>query len=319
MREAMANAVVGDDGYGEDPTINAVEARYAMLTGKEAAVFVPTGVMANQIAMRIHTRPGDVVLAGRTQHVVMFERGATARNASVQFTLVDDDHGYLSPDDIAYWRDTEADHQVGVQAVVIENTHMASGGTPWTLPQLAAVSAAAAGLPIHMDGARLFNAAIATGIPASDIAAHATTVMTCLSKGLSAPLGSLLAGPASLMASARIERKRLGGSMRQAGIAAAAGLLALDTMIERLADDHRRARVLAEAVARRLPTFDPSLVRTNIVAITIPRARDVEAALASHGVLAGTVAPNRLRLVTHAGISDDDIAFAVSALDKVLH
>ncbi len=313
----MADAVVGDDGYGEDPTVNELEARYADLVAKEAAVFVPSGVMANQIAVRVLTRPGDVIVAGRSQHLVSFEMGASARNSSVQFAALADPRGELDIDEVLTVIDAEVDHQPHVGLVAVENTHMPSGGTPWAVEALAALAAAVAPVPVHLDGARLFNAVVATGTSAADYATPATTVMTCLSKGLAAPVGSLLAGPASLMARARVERKRLGGAMRQAGILAAAGLVALDTMVERLADDHRRARRLADAVAVTFPEsgYDPGSCRTNIVAFDHPRAREVVAQLAALGVQGGTVSPRRVRFVTHLGVGDDDLDYAVEVLE----
>jgi threonine aldolase len=318
MRRAMAEAVVGDDGYGEDPTVNELEARYADLVGKEAAVFVPSGVMANQIAVRVLTRPGDVIVAGRSQHLVSFEMGASARNSSVQFATLDDDRGELDVDEVLAVIDAEVDHQPHVGLVAVENTHMPSGGTPWAVERLAALAAAVAPVPVHLDGARLLNAVVATGASAADYAAPATTVMTCLSKGLAAPVGSLLAGPAPLMGHAREERKRLGGAMRQAGILAAAGLVALETMVERLADDHRRARRLADAVATTFVEsgYDPVSCRTNIVAFDHPRAREVVAQLAARGVHGGTVSPRRVRFVTHLGVSDDDVDYAVGVLES---
>lgn len=309
MREAMANAIVGDDGNGEDPTINELEARFAVLMGKEAAVFVPSGVMANQIAVRVLTRPGDVIVAGRSQHVVSFEMGATARNSSVQFALVADDRGALVPADVADVIDAALDHQPHVAMVSVENTHMFAGGVPWELSDLRALAASIGERPLHLDGARLFNAAVATGHSPAELAAPATTLMACLSKGLCAPVGSLLAGPADLIARGRIERKRLGGAMRQAGILAAAGLVALDTMVDRLADDHRRARRLADLMAEAFPEsgYDPASCRTNIVAFNHPQARQIVHELDQLGVLGGTVAPRRARFVTHAGITDDDL------------
>lgn len=316
MREAMAHAVVGDDGFGEDPTIAALEARYAQMVGKDEALFVPSGVMANQIALRVLTRPGDVVVAGRDQHVVGFEMGAAARNASIQFATVDDAAGALDLDQVVEAIEAERHHRPHVAMVAVENTHMPSGGTPWALEDLAALADAAGDRPIHMDGARLMNAVVATGVSPARYAAHATTVMTCLSKGLCAPVGSLLAGPADLMASARVERKRLGGAMRQAGILAAAGLLALDTMVERLAEDHARARRIANAVAQAWPVtgYDPASCRTNIVAFDHPRARRVVDELGARGVLADTISARRVRLVTHREVSDDDVDVVVAAL-----
>jgi threonine aldolase len=315
MREAMAAAVVGDDGYGEDPTIAALEARYAALVGKEAAIFVPSGVMANQIAVRVLTQPGDVIIAGKSQHVVSYEYGASARNSGVQFALVDDSTGELNLDDVREYLAAEDDHQPHIGLLSIENTHMPSGGTPWSLDALRTLKSVAGERPIHLDGARLFNAVVAAKVSAVEICASATTVMSCLSKGLCAPVGSLLAGPAALMERGRIERKRLGGTMRQAGFLAAAGLLALDN-IDRLAEDHARAAMLAQAFAAAFPEsgYDPATCQTNIVAFTHPQARQIVHELAERGVAGGTVAPRRARFVVHAGISDDDVAYAVDVL-----
>ena len=316
MRDAMANAVVGDDGSGEDPTINELEARYAKIVGKEAAVFVPSGVMANQIAIRVNTRPGDVIIAGRDQHVVSFELGAAARNSGVQFALVDDVTGQLNVDDVLSIIDAEADHQPHIAMVSVENTHMPSGGTPWNVRDLVALKSAIGNLPLHLDGARLFNAVVATGTSAKEFAAPANTVMTCMSKGLCAPVGSLLAGSATDMETARIERKRLGGAMRQAGILAAAGLVALDTMIDRLSDDHARARQLATLFAQAFPeaNYDPATCQTNIVSFNHPQARQIIGELELLGVVGGTIGPRRVRFVTHAGVSDDDVTFVAEVL-----
>jgi len=316
MRDAMANAVVGDDGSGEDPTINELEARYAKIVGKEAAVFVPSGVMANQIAIRVNTRPGDVIIAGRDQHVVSFELGAAARNSGVQFALVDDTTGQLNVDDVLSIIDAEADHQPHIAMVSVENTHMPSGGTPWNVRDLVALKSAIGNLPLHLDGARLFNAVVATGTSAKEFAAPANTVMTCMSKGLCAPVGSLLAGSATDMETARIERKRLGGAMRQAGILAAAGLVALDTMIDRLSEDHARAKQFATLFAQAFPeaNYDPATCQTNIVSFNHPQARQIIGELEQLGVVGGTIGPRRVRFVTHAGVSDDDVTFVAEVL-----
>ena len=315
MRRAMADAEVGDDGWGEDPTVTELEEAYAAWVGKPAAVFVPSGVMANQIALRLLTRPGDVVVAGALHHVVSFELGAAAKNAGVQFRTIDDATGLLALDAVAAAVDAEDYHQPAVGLLALENTHMASGGVPITAAQTAALVAAARGLPVHLDGARLFNAAIALECTGAELAAPATTVMSCLSKGLCAPVGSLLAGPADVMVESRDERKRLGGGMRQAGVIAAAGLVALRTMVERLAEDHRRARRLAEAVADTVaPDYDPATCRTNIVAFDHPMVDDLVERLGERGVLIGTVAPGRARLVTHADVDDEMLDAAVRAL-----
>ena len=317
MREAMASAVVGDDGYGEDPTINELELRYAQLVGKEAAVFVPSGVMANQIALRVLTQPGDVVVAGRAQHVVGFEMGAASRNAAIQFATVDDSTGVLALPDVLEVIDSEKDHQPHVSLVCVENTHMAAGGVPWDVEDLRSL-ARSVDRPVYLDGARLFNAVVASGTSAAEYSAPAIMVMSCLSKGLCAPVGSLLAGPTALIERSRIERKRFGGAMRQGGFLAAAGLVALDTMVDRLKDDHARARQLADLFAAAFPesSYDPSTCRTNIVAFHHPQARQIVAELTQRGVEGGTVAPQRVRFVTHAGIDDDDVDFVADVLSN---
>ncbi len=315
MRRAMADAEVGDDGSGEDPTVNRLEATFAERVGMEAAVFVPSGTMGNQIALRVLGRPGTVVVAGATQHIVGFELGAAGLNAPVQIHAVPDTDGVLDPADVGYAVALAQHHWPEVSAVAVENTHMYAGGVPWPLAPLDAL--AGLGLPVHMDGARLFNAEVAMGIPAADYAARTTTVTVCLSKGLGAPVGSLLAGPAELMTRARAERKRLGGAMRQAGVLAAPGLVALDEQVDRLADDHDRARALACAIAQRWPgSVDPDAVRTNIVVAVQADAAGVLARLETAGVLAGTVAPGRLRFVTHLGIDDDAIERACRAIER---
>lgn len=318
MREAMFAAVVGDDGFGDDPTINELEQYYATLVGKEAAVFVPSGVMANQIAVRVNTKPGDLIIAGKQQHVVSFEYGASARNSSVQFATVDDASGQLDLAEVLEIIDAENDHQPSVAMVSVENTHMPSGGTPWKVDDLVSLKNAIGERALHLDGARLFNAVVATGVSAKEFATPATTVMSCLSKGLCAPVGSLLAGPSELMARARIERKRLGGTMRQAGFLAAAGMVALTSMVDRLADDHARARQLAEYFAAAFPeaNYDPSSCQTNIVAFTHPQARQIVEELAALGVEGSTIAPKRARFVTHCGVTDDDVAYVGEVLTK---
>jgi threonine aldolase len=317
MRRAMADAVVGDDDYGEDPTVRALEEAFAARVGKAAAVFVPSGVMANQIALRVLSAPGTAVVAGRRQHIAAYEYGAAALNAGIQFLALDDDDGMLRPEEVAAAREAAAHHQPAVSLVSIENTHMAASGVPWDLDHLIAVADAAGPVPIHMDGARLFNAEAATGIAAEDWARPATTVMCCLSKGLCAPVGSLLAGDDDLIAEARLARKRLGGGMRQAGVLAAPGLVALKTMVERLPEDHARAARLAEAAAARWPEcgLEPSDVRTNIVVFTHPHPEKLLASLAAQGVLAHTIAPQTVRFVTHRDVDDAAIDRAVAAVD----
>jgi threonine aldolase len=316
MRRAMAEAEVGDDDYGEDPTVRALEEAFAQRIGKPAALFVPSGVMANQIAVRLLATTGTAVVAGARHHLVAYEYGAAARNAGVQFHTVDDADGMIAPEAVTWARAASACHQPAVSLVCLENTHMAASGAPWSMERLRAVIVAAGDLPVHLDGARLFNAEVATGIPVSAWAAPATTVMCCLSKGLCAPVGSLLAGSAEVVTQGRLERKRLGGGMRQAGVLAAPGLVALSQMVDGLADDHTRAARLADAVAGRWPDsgLDPTSVRTNIVTFPHPEPDSLLAHLEGNGVMAGTIAPNVVRLVTHHDVDDAGIERAIGAL-----
>ena len=316
MRKAMAEAEVGDDVYGEDPTVNELEALYAETVGKEAALYVPSGTMANQLALRLLASPGTSVLAGSRQHVVIYENGAGGRNAGVQFHSLADDDGSLDPADVRWAMEAAAHHYPVPSLICIENTHMPADGAPWPVDTLVEVVLAGQGIPVHMDGARLFNAVVATGTSAAAYAAPVTTVMSCLSKGLAAPVGSVLAGPADVIDAARGERQRMGGGMRQAGIIAAAGIVALRTMVDRLAEDHERAARLAEAVAERWPEagVDPTSIRTNVVTWHHPRPFEVVDHLRTEGVLAGTIAPGVLRLVTHVDVDDDGIERAVKAL-----
>jgi threonine aldolase len=314
MRRVMADAEVGDDGYGEDPTVNRLEAVYAERVGKEMAVYVPSGTMANQIALRLLGRPGTKVVAGAGAHVVAYEHGAAGTNSPVQFGVVDDADGTIDPAVVADAIVAHAHHHPEVSAVFVEDTHMPSGGRPWPAGRLAQI--AALDVPIHLDGARLFNAAVATGTDPADRARPATTVMTCLSKGLGAPVGSLIAGPADLMIRAREERKRLGGAMRQAGIVAAGGIYALDHHVDRLAEDHERARALADAVAARWPDtgLDPTTVRTNVVVFRHADAEKLVDHLASRRVLSGLIGPGLVRLMTHLDLDDAGLDRAIAAL-----
>lgn len=307
---------MGDDAYGEDPTVNELQEEYAGMVGKEAALFVPSGTMANQLALRVLSEPATSVVVGARQHIVLFEAGAAGMNVPVQFDLLDDSGGSLPVEGVRAAAETPEYYRPRSSLVCIENTHMAAGGVPWDLDHLAAVSRAAGPLPIHMDGARLFNASVATSTPPEAYAAHATTVMSCLSKGLCAPVGSVLAGPADFVAAARSERRRLGGGMRQAGVIAAAGLVALRTMVQRLEQDHARARVLAEAVAARWPGCgcEPAQVVTNIVVFRHPRPAVLLEHLRREGVLGGTVAVGTIRLVAHHDVDEHGVERAVKAI-----
>jgi threonine aldolase len=309
----MADAEVGDDGFGDDPTVARLEAAFAEQLGKEAALFVPSGTMANQVGLRVLAPPGTVVLAGRRQHVVVREAAAAGTNSSAQIVTFEDDDGTLDPELLARW---VADARVGWAApslVAVEDTHGEVGGRVWPLDRLRAV--AHVGLPVYLDGARLWNAAVASGTTAAERSAPATLVSCCLSKGLGAPVGSLLGGPSDLIAVAREERKRLGGSMRQVGILAAAGLVALER-VDRLAEDHERAQRLARAASARWPgSVVLDEVQTNIVRFQVPDPGPVVQHLAAAGVLGLPGSATTVRLVTHADITDDDVDRAVAALE----
>ena len=307
MRRAIAEAEVGDDIYGEDPTVRLLEERVAELVGTEAALFVPSGTMANQVALKALTRPGEEVLIGREAHCWAFESGALAALSGVQtqvlpgdgrFTGDDVRAGYKSPD--VYWIATTT-------VVAVENTHNMGGGICWDRADLAGVLAAARelGMATHLDGARLWNAAVAQDTAERDLAAGFDTVSVCLSKGLGTPAGSLVCTTAERIAWCRRYRKMFGGAMRQSGVLAAAGLHALEHHRTRLADDHANAGYLAEALAGAPGlTVDRARVETNIVMIDldeVPAARIVEDARRG-GVLIGAVGPRRLRAVLHLDV-----------------
>jgi len=316
MRRAMAEAEVGDDGYGEDPTVRELEERFAELVGKEAALFVCSGVMANQVALRTLATPATVVVAGRHSHVVAFEHAAAARNAGVQLVGVDDTDGWFSPESVGSVLEAAEHHQPPVSLVCAEDTHMFSGGRVWPSGALRAVRRAARAKPLHLDGARLFNASVAAGERPAERARPATTVTCCLSKGLGAPVGSVLAGPTAVIDAAREERAILGGGMRQVGVLAAAGLVALRG-IDRLADDHARALALAKAAVERFgEAVRTPVPETNVVLIAHGAPDRLLEHLRAAGVLAGTVAPGLVRLVTHRDVDDEGLARAEAALRR---
>jgi threonine aldolase len=281
-------------------------------------LFVPSGTMANQVALRILARPGDGVVAGARQHLVLYEAGAGPANAGVTWLTLPDAAGSFDAGEVEALIAAGAHHQPPVAAITLEDTHMAAGGAVWDPGRLAAVGEVARRhrLPVHLDGARLWHAAVASGQSLRERASMATTVTCCLSKGLGAPVGSVLAGPADLMSAAVLERKRLGGAMRQSGVIAAAGLVAMRDGFARLVEDHERARRLATAVADRWPEagLDPKAVATNIVVFFHPEAGALLRHLAQDGVRAGTVAPGVVRLVTHADVDDAGIDVACRSI-----
>jgi len=322
MREAMYRAEVGDDVYGEDPTVNQLEELAAERMGKEAAVFVPAGTMGNAIAILVHCRRGDEVLTGDRAHIYLYEVGGAARLNGSPIraipTLLD---GTLNREKLASSFFGDDVHEARTGLLCLEDTHNMCGGrviASETLREMAA-PARAHKLPVHMDGARIFNAAIALGVPVSALAAEVDSVMFCLSKGLSAPVGSILVGSSGFIAEARRIRKLLGGGMRQAGILAAAGIVALNEMVERLAEDHANARKLAEGLAN-IPgvAVDPSVVESNMVffgAADGDNTRFVDA-VAAEGVLLSGSDDGRIRAVTHYGISSEDIDAALATVSQ---
>lgn len=275
-------------------------------------MFVPSGTMANQVALRLLGRPATLVVAGRRQHVVLYEMGAAGVNAGCQMLTLEDGAGHPDPATVAAVVAEQAGGALPVSAVFVENTHLRSGGVPWAPGVLDAV--AATGAAVHLDGARLWNAVVALATPAEAYGVRSTTITCCLSKGLGAPVGSVLAGDADAMAEARQHRRRMGGMMRQSGVLAAAGIVALAN-VERLADDHARAGRLAAAVAERWPgCCDPSSVRTNVVAFTHPEPAALLAHLGDRGVLASLLAPGLVRFVTHLDVDDAGVERAVAAV-----
>ncbi|MFI5308392.1 MAG: low-specificity L-threonine aldolase [Polyangiales bacterium] len=318
MREAMARAEVGDDVYGEDPTVNRLQERAAELLGKQAALFVPTGTMANQIALLCHCQRGDEVLAGEANHCVLYESGAGSAWAGVSFCIVGSGGLFDAQQMLAAVKPPEY-HFPRTRLVALENTHNRGGGRVFPQADVLAIAKAAAerGLALHIDGARVWNAAIATGLSPAALASPADTVSACFSKGLGAPAGSVLAGSTELMARAHRFRKMLGGGMRQAGVLAAAALYALDHNRERLADDHANARLLATGLSRIAGVAcDGAQVETNIVNFDLPGkdARRFAIEAASRGVRLNAIGPSRLRAVTHLDVSEQDIRTALEHL-----
>lgn len=323
MREAIAAAEVGDDQLGDDPTVRRLEERVAGLLGKERALFFPSGIMANETAIVVHGRPGTEAVVEASCHLIDWEEAAAAAWAGMQLRPVPTDDGLLTPDQVAAAIRPRANpYQPDTSLICVENTHNAAGGKVLPLDTLEGIRAVADqhGLPIHMDGARLWHASTAAGVSLEQYAAPADTVMVTLSKGLGCPVGSLLAGPADLMERAWRVRRRMGGSMRQSGILAAAGLYALDHHLDRLADDHRRARLLAEGAAE-IDGIEPIAPETNIVMLDLrrgePDAATVVARLEERGVRLIMFSPTRLRAVTHLDVDDADVDAAVDALVAV--
>ncbi|MEO7002894.1 MAG: low-specificity L-threonine aldolase [Ktedonobacterales bacterium] len=332
MREAMYRAELGDDVYGEDPTVNRLEELAAEMVGKEAALYVPSGTMGNAIAILTHCRRGDEIIMGDRSHTYLYEVGGPARlNGSPVRAVPNLPDGTLDRERLGRAFLGDDIHEARTGLLCIENTHNMCGGrvlSPATLRDLAE-PARARSLPVHMDGARLFNAAVALGLPASALTAEVDSVMFCLSKGLSAPVGSLLAGSRAFIDEARRTRKLLGGGMRQAGVIAAAGIMALTEMVERLAEDHANARRLADGLAE-IPqvAIEPETVESNILffgvrsldgqTIDAAATTQVAEATAQAGVLLSGGDDGRIRAVTHYGVTAEDIDAALATVRHIL-
>lgn len=325
MRQAMATAIVGDDQYGEDETVHLLEAKAAALLGKEAAVFVPSGTMGNLAALLAHCGRGDEAIVGDESHIFWFESGGPATLGGIPMNLLRTDRwGRLDLDAVAAAIRPERPGYPHTGVVCIENTHNRCSGVPLPLDYLRQLRVVATerATPIHMDGARIFNAAAALGVLPSELAAEVDSVQFCLSKGLGAPVGSLVVGSRDFIANVRKQRKVLGGAMRQAGVIAAAGVVALDTMIDRLSDDHARARRIALALAE-MPgvTVDVETVQTNIVVFRPPAghaAAETVERLAAHGLRVSNYGARGLRVVTHYEIDDEAVEWALAVLRDVM-
>lgn len=326
MREAMANAEVGDDVYGEDPTVNSLEIRVAEMLGHEAGLFTPTGSLANQLGMRLLVNPGEELLADVDAHVLRAELGAAAAFSGITSRTWYTKNGIFDSDVVLnMMRPNAGPHLVSTKAIAIENTHNFGGGTIQSLDSIARLrnGTAAVGVSMHLDGARLWNAHVATGVALAEYGANFDTVSVCLSKGLGAPIGSVLVSSRARIAHARIWRKRYGAGMRQVGLLAAAGHYALDHNIERLVDDHRRAREIATAIARVAPSIiDLDSVMTNIIVLNMTEHQFDSATLAAQareqGLVIGALGPQMVRLITHLDVDDEDAALATDILVDLL-
>ncbi len=326
MREAMARAPVGDDVYGEDPTVNRLQEIAAARLGKAAALFVPSGTMANQLSLRVQTQPGREVIADSRSHVIRYEQGAGAALSGVQFHGLDGRRGLLTPEQVEAAIRPRDPHTVQTALIWLENTHNTGGGTIYPIETITRVHEVARrhGLSMHLDGARLFNAVVATGISAADYARAFDTVSFCLSKGLGAPVGSMIVTDnRPLMESLRRFRRMYGGAMRQAGIVAAAGIFALEHNIDRLKEDHQHARLLASLLAQISGVaVDPHAIETNIVMFEVVESHlsgsDIVKALKEEGVLVNCIGGRTFRAVTHLDVGTRDIECAGDIFQRVL-
>lgn len=328
MREAMYRAEVGDDVFGDDPTVKRLEELAAARLGKEAAMFVPSGTMGNTSAVITHCRRGDEVVLGDRAHILLYEGGGAATFGGLPLRPIPNlENGALDPAQVERTVQRATLHTTGTGLLCLENTHNDCGGRVVSLEQMRRLSEIAhqRGVPVHLDGARMFNAALALGVQASEIAAFADSVMFCLSKGLSAPVGSILTGPHEFIERARRTRKMLGGGMRQSGVLAAAGIVALEQMVDRLAEDHANARRLADGLAEIPGLYVEPAVETNMVFFHLRQAdgtplnpQPFMQAAREAGVLVVDMGPGRIRTVTHYGITAEDIDTALAVFSKIL-
>ena len=317
MRRAMLEAQVGDDVFGEDPTVNRLEEYVADLLGKEAALYAPSGTMTNQIGVHVNTNRGEEVLLHEGSHIFVYEAGAPAMLSGVQLRTLPSENGVLDPETVRSAVRPEDVHFPRSRLLCLENTHNTAGGKVFPLEEFAAVATAAKelGLKVHLDGARLFNAQAATGVPASEWCAHSDTVSVCSSKGLGAPVGSLLAGDEETIGEARRARKAFGGGMRQAGIIAAASLYAFENHIDRLVGDHEQASNLASGL--REAGYEVQEPETNLVLVAVDDPPEFLQALAREGVPATPGKPGYARLCTHLDVGEREIEVAIRAAARI--
>ena len=329
MRRAMAEAEVGDDVFGEDPSVNRLQELTAQLLGKEAALYVPSGTMANQISIKVHTQPGDEVIMERTSHPFNSESGGLAALSGVQVNLLDGQRGILAADQVAQVvRHGNDVHNAPTRLVSLENTHNRGGGAVYPMDRIKDIHGVARdeGLAMHLDGARLMNASVASGLPAPEITQYFDSCTLCLSKGLGAPVGSVIAASEDFIARAQRYRKMFGGGMRQAGILAAAAIYALENNVDRLADDHLNAKLLAERISGAPGLrIEPADIETNIVYLRLDPdeacvdARGLAAAMRQRGVLALALGGQGMRLVTHLDVGRDDVERAADIMCSILN
>jgi threonine aldolase len=323
MRAAMAAAEVGDEQWREDPTVNELQRRAAGLVGQEAAWFLPTATMANQIALKVLTRPGGQLLAEERTHVLVYEAGGPAVHSGLVMHGLPGVAGRITPEQLRAVA-SGADEFQPASVVVLENTHRSAGGRVWPHGEFTRVvdTARGLGLAVHLDGARLLNVSVASGIPASEYGRHADTVTICFSKGLGCPLGAVIAGSGERMEQAWQFKFLFGGAMRQAGIVAAAALYALDHHVERLADDHARAKRLAEGLAEAGLPVDVGAVETNFVGIDVAAlgltVAEAQQRIEREGILVGGLRPGVVRVATYLGVTDEDVERAVEAIPRAL-